>query len=107
MWPGARPLPPFPPPGRPPIVAGNITWFGHDDTSVRGITRDGKVIWEHRLGTPIKTAPVVTGNLLLVHDFAGNLWCFEGVGNDGNTESRVQSRPALFIQCVIDSVFRQ
>lgn len=61
-----------------PIVAGNIAWFGHDDTSLRGITRDGQVIWEHRLGTPVKTAPVVSGNLVLVHDFAGNLWCFAG-----------------------------
>jgi outer membrane protein assembly factor BamB len=63
-----------------PVVAGDIAWFGHDDTSLRGITRDGKIVWEHRLGTPIKTAPAVTGNLLLVHDFAGNLWCFEGTG---------------------------
>jgi len=61
-----------------PVVAGDIAGFGHDDTSLRGITRDGKVIWEHRVGTPIKTAPVVTGNLVLTHDFAGNLWCFEG-----------------------------
>ena len=61
-----------------PIVAGDLAWFGHDDTSLRGITHKGEVIWEHRLGTPIKTASVVTGNLLLVHDFAGNLWCFEG-----------------------------
>ena len=63
-----------------PIVAGNIAWFGHDDTSLRGITREGNVVWEHRLGTPIKTAPAVTGNLPLAHDFAGNLWCFEGAG---------------------------
>ena len=63
-----------------PIVAGDIAWFGHDDTSLRGITRKGEVVWEHRLGTPIKTAPVVTGNLLLAHDFAGNVWCFEGAG---------------------------
>ena len=63
-----------------PIVAGDLAWFGHDDTSLRGITRDGKVVWELRLGTPIKTAPAVTGNLLLTHDFAGNLWCFEGAG---------------------------
>lgn len=66
--------------GSPPIVAGDLAWFGHDDTSLRGITRDGKVVWEQRLGTPVKTAPVVTGNLVLVHDFAGNLWCFEGAG---------------------------
>ena len=63
-----------------PIVAGNLAWFGHDDTSLRGITREGEVVWEQRLGTPIKTSPVVTGNLVLVHDFAGNLWCFEGAG---------------------------
>ena len=63
-----------------PIVAVELAWFGHDDTSLRGITRDGKVVWEHRVGTPIKTAPVSTGNLVLVHDFVGNLWCFEGKG---------------------------
>ena len=39
-----------------PIVAGNIAWFGHDDTSLRGITRDGKVVWEHRLGTQTRRA---------------------------------------------------
>ena len=61
-----------------PIIAGDLAWFGHDDTSVRGINREGKVVWEHRLGTPIKTAPVISGNLLLVHDYAGNLWCFAG-----------------------------
>ena len=41
------------------------------------ISRDGQVVWEHRLGTPVKTAPTATGHLLLVHDFAGNLWCFQ------------------------------
>ncbi|MEE2990326.1 MAG: PQQ-binding-like beta-propeller repeat protein, partial [Planctomycetota bacterium] len=61
-----------------PIVAGDLAFFGHDDTSVRAVNSDGTVAWEHRLGTPIKTAPLVTGNLLLVHDFAGNLWCFSG-----------------------------
>mgnify|MGYP001361007070 CR=1 FL=1 len=61
-----------------PIIAGDLAFFGHDDTSVRAVNSNGKVVWEHRLGTPIKTAPLVTGNLLLVHDFAGNLWCFSG-----------------------------
>jgi outer membrane protein assembly factor BamB len=64
--------------GSTPIVAGNLAWFGHDDTSLRGITRDGEVVWDYRLGTPVKTAPVVSGHLLLVHDFAGNMWCFAG-----------------------------
>jgi outer membrane protein assembly factor BamB len=61
-----------------PMVAGDLAFFGHDDTSVRAVNSEGTVAWEHRLGTPIKTAPLVTGNLLLVHDFAGNLWCFSG-----------------------------
>ena len=59
-----------------PIIAGDVAWFGHDDTSIRAVSRDGDVLWENRLGTPIKTAPEITGNLLLVHDYAGNLWCF-------------------------------
>jgi hypothetical protein len=46
------------------------------------VTRNGEVAWEHRLGTPIKTSPVITGNLLLVHDYAGNLWCFAGHSRD-------------------------
>jgi outer membrane protein assembly factor BamB len=61
-----------------PIVAGAYAFFGHDDTSIRAINRAGDVVWEHRLGTPIKTAPAAFGNKLFVHDYAGNLWCFAG-----------------------------
>ena len=59
-----------------PIVSGDYAFFGHDDTSLRAINRAGDVVWEHRLGTPIKTAPAISGNKLFVHDYAGNLWCF-------------------------------
>jgi outer membrane protein assembly factor BamB len=59
-----------------PIVAGELAFFGHDDTSLRAVDRQGVLKWEYRLGTPIKTAPAVAGNLLFVHDYAGNLWCF-------------------------------
>ena len=61
-----------------PIVAGDLAWFGHDDTSIRAVNCSGDVVWEHIVGTPVKTAPAVTGNMLLIHDFAGNLWCFAG-----------------------------
>jgi outer membrane protein assembly factor BamB len=61
-----------------PVIAGDLAWFGHDDGSLRAVEKDGKVAWEYRVGVPIKTSPVVTGNLILVHDFAGNLWCFAG-----------------------------
>jgi outer membrane protein assembly factor BamB len=62
-----------------PLVAGRLAYFGHDDTSLRAVDRSGRLVWEYRLGTPIKTAPAVSGNLLLVHDYAGNLWCFAPV----------------------------
>ena len=64
--------------GSTPIVAGDLAWFGHDDTSIRAVNRNGDVAWEHVVGTPVKTGGVITGNLLLIHDFAGNLWCFAG-----------------------------
>ena len=54
-----------------PIVAGDYAFFGHDDTSIRAINRAGDVVWKHRLGTPIKTAPAVSGNKLFVHDYTG------------------------------------
>ena len=59
-----------------PIVAGDFAYYGHDDTSIRAIDKSGRVVWEYRVGTPVKTAPVVTGNALLLHDYAGHLWCF-------------------------------
>ncbi|MEO1997668.1 MAG: PQQ-binding-like beta-propeller repeat protein, partial [Planctomycetaceae bacterium] len=61
-----------------PLIGGDDAYFGHDDTSIRATTYDGNVVWEYRLGTPIKTAPSASGNLLFVHDYAGNLWCFAG-----------------------------
>jgi outer membrane protein assembly factor BamB len=59
-----------------PMVAGKLAFFGHDDTSLRAVDQQGIVRWEYRLGTPVKTAPAVSGNLLFVHDYAGNLWAF-------------------------------
>ncbi len=59
-----------------PIVAGELAYFGHDDGSVRAVDRIGNIVWQYRLGTPIKTSLAVSGNLLFIHDYAGNLWCF-------------------------------
>ncbi|MBG86737.1 MAG: hypothetical protein CMO80_07540 [Verrucomicrobiales bacterium] len=61
-----------------PVIAGDFAWLGHDDGSLRAVGKDGKVVWAYHVGVPIKTSPVVTGNLILIHDFAGNLWCFGG-----------------------------
>ena len=73
-----------------PIVAGDHAFFGHDDTSIRAVNRGGDVVWEHRLGTPVKTAPAVTGDKLFVHDYAGNLWCFASMADE--KEVRMPSR---------------
>ncbi|MDP6111483.1 MAG: PQQ-binding-like beta-propeller repeat protein [Planctomycetota bacterium] len=59
-----------------PFIAGDYAYFGHDDATVKAISRTGKVIWEYYVGVPVKTSPVVSGNLVFVHDYAGNLWCF-------------------------------
>ena len=59
-----------------PIVARDYAYFGHDDTSIRTVNNQGHLVWTYRLGTPIKIAPVVCGNLLFAHDYSGNLWCF-------------------------------
>ncbi len=59
-----------------PLVAGPVAYFGHEDTSIRAVDKSGKVLWEYRVGTPIQASPAVSGNLLFVHDYAGNLWCF-------------------------------
>jgi outer membrane protein assembly factor BamB len=59
-----------------PLVAGDLAFFGHDDTSVRAVTFQGDVVWEFMVGTPVNTSPAASGNLLFVHDYAGNLWCF-------------------------------
>jgi outer membrane protein assembly factor BamB len=65
-----------------PLVAGDLAYFGHDDTSVRAVNKVGRVVWEHRVGTPVKTSPAVSGNLLFVYDHAGNMWCFCGPESD-------------------------
>ena len=61
-----------------PLIAGDYAFFGHDDTSLRAVDRGGELKWEFRVGTPIKAAPTASGNMVFVHDFAGNLWCFVG-----------------------------
>ena len=59
-----------------PVISGSFAYFGHDDTSVRAINKNGEIKWEYRFGTPIKVDLAVSGNLLFVYDFAGNIWCF-------------------------------
>ena len=59
-----------------PIVARDYAYFGHDEALIRTVNNQDYQVWTYRLGAPIKTAPVVCGNLLFAHDYSGNLWCF-------------------------------
>ena len=65
-------------------TAVDLAHFGHDDTSIRAVSRLDTVTREHRLGTPLKTAPATTGDLLLHNDYAGDLWCFAGPRDRGS-----------------------
>ncbi|MCP3695028.1 MAG: PQQ-binding-like beta-propeller repeat protein, partial [Planctomycetaceae bacterium] len=64
-----------------PLIAGDHAFFFLFYTSIRAVDRQGQLQWEYRLGTPIKASPTACGNLLFVHDFAGNLWCFVGTNS--------------------------
>lgn len=41
--------------------------------SVRAAVSDGREVWTWRVGLPVKTAPIVSGNTLYVLDYDGNL----------------------------------
>ena len=59
-----------------PIVAGDYAYLGHDEALIRTVNNQDHLVWTYQLGTPIKTEPVVCGNLLFAHDYSGNLWRF-------------------------------
>ena len=62
-----------------PAVAGEIVYVGGDDGYLYAFAlTDGDVLWRYNLGVPIKGSPVVSGNVLLICDWDGNLFCFTG-----------------------------
>jgi len=79
---------PVPPRGRPvsqhgraptAAVAAGRLYTGGSAFYVVGV-KTGKPAWSRRfrVGLPIKSSPVVSGNMLFVKDYDGNLYAFVG-----------------------------
>lgn len=60
-----------------PVWAGKTVYVGASDGTVYGINKeDGKVIWKHATGAPVFGSVAVSGNVLVVADFGGNVYLF-------------------------------
>ena len=60
-----------------PLVAGDHVYAGRDDGYLVALDRrTGACVWKFRLGLPVKSSPVVSGNMLFVCGFDGELYAF-------------------------------
>ena len=60
-----------------PVLAGQTIFVAGDSGYLYALNaKTGKRIWSYDLGVPIKSSPIVSGNMLLVHDYDGNLYAF-------------------------------
>ena len=62
-----------------PAVAGDLVIAGNDTGEFFALDRtSGRLCWRFDMGLPIKSSPVVSGNMILIADYDGNLYCFVG-----------------------------
>ena len=62
-----------------PAVAGTTLYVGGEDGYLYALdAATGDVIWRWDTGVPVKGSPIVSGNMLFVCDYDGNLWAFVG-----------------------------
>ena len=60
-----------------PLVAGNVLYVGCEDAYLRALEKKtGKELWKYLIGLPIKSSPVISGNMLFLSDYDGNLYAF-------------------------------
>lgn len=60
-----------------PVLAGETVFFGGSDGVIYALDREkGTLRWKHTTGAPILSAAAVSGNTLVVADFAGNVYAF-------------------------------
>ncbi len=63
--------------GAAPLVIGDWVIVASDDGYIYVLSlEDGERRWEYNTGAPIKASPVVSGNLVVVNNFAGNVFGF-------------------------------
>ena len=64
-----------------PAVAGDTVYIGGEDGYIYALdASSGKVRWRWDTGVPVKGSPIISGNMLFVCDYDGNLWAFVGHG---------------------------
>ncbi len=65
-----------------PVLSGDVVYFGASDGWFYGLDfRTGKEIWKIELGAPVFTSPAVSGNMIFIADFSGNIYGFTGSKN--------------------------
>ncbi len=63
--------------GSAPAIANGCVFVGGDDGFLYALRLDdGVKVWEYDTGTPIKASPALSGNLLVISNFAGQLFAF-------------------------------
>jgi len=61
--------------GAAPLVVGDWVIVGSDDGYVYVFSvANGEKSWEYNTGAPIKASPAISGNLVVVNNFAGNIF---------------------------------
>ena len=64
-----------------PALTPDLVIFADDTGIVRALNRtDGTERWSWRIGVPIKSSPIVSGNMLFIQDCDGNLYALAGSG---------------------------
>jgi len=62
-----------------PAATPSLVVVGDDTGVLRALARsDGRELWSWRIGIPIKSSPVLSGNMLFLQDYDGNLYGLVG-----------------------------
>lgn len=60
-----------------PAAFGEYVVFGANDGNVYCLRqRDGKYLWQLRIGLPVISKPQIVGGRMFLSDFAGNIYCY-------------------------------
>ena len=60
-----------------PVLSGNTIYFGSSDGYFYGVdVNSGKEVWKMNLGAPVFSSVAISGNLIFINDFAGNIYAF-------------------------------
>jgi outer membrane protein assembly factor BamB len=62
-----------------PALSGDWLYLGTDTGDLCAVAvNTGDVVWRFCVGVPVKSSPVISGNMLFVKDYDGNLHAFVG-----------------------------